>query len=95
MTDQISNFQDITYLSVLRGTTDVPSLEVGDLELAALLDAIDTPVTLQGLHLGNWIFWAKKIDLKNTRVTTVGVQKLTSFLGNCNHLVTLGIDLAK
>jgi hypothetical protein len=40
-------------------------------------------------------FLAKKIDLKNTRVTTVGVQKLTEFLGGCQFLVTLGIDLAK
>jgi hypothetical protein len=57
VTDQIANFQDITYLSVLRGTTDVPALEVGDAELARLLDAIDAPVSLQGLHLGTeWFF---------------------------------------
>lgn len=46
----ISRFEDLRYLSVLRGTTDVPKLDVDNEALTKLLDSINSGTNLQGLH---------------------------------------------
>ena len=81
---QVQNFGEMSYLSVLRGPTDVSALEIGDDHLARLQNAVGSDVSQQGVHL----------DLKNTQITSTGVKYLTNFLKGCPHLVTLGLDLA-